>query len=163
MKYLISIFLSMLFFHSLTFAQDLKLVEVESNQIININADQSWAIVKDWKSLHKLVPKIVASTSVQGKGLASTWKISLVNGASITEKMVYYNSSEKTMSYIMTATPMPIEDYTAVIKVEPYGISKSLLSFYTSCQTATENFDKIKNTFKAFQETYLNNIEKQLP
>lgn len=143
------------------FGQDLKQVEIETNKILELNADASWEIVQDWKNLNKLVPKIVESTSVNGRGLHSTWDIHLTNGGLIKEKMVYFDSAMKTMSYIMTETPIPIEDYTATIKVEPYGVSKSMISFYTSCKTNTKNLETISKNFKSFQETYLSNIEKQ--
>jgi len=142
-------------------AQDMKLVQVESNEIINLTAEESWRIVQDWSSLNRLVPEIVESTSVDGAGLGSTWHIYLKSGGRITEKMVYYNSNDRTMSYIMTETPMPIQEYTAVLKVDSYGISKSMVSFYTSCSTSNENFEKISKSFKAFQETYLSNIINQ--
>jgi len=139
--------------------QDIKLIQVESNAIVEMPTEQAWSIVQDWQNLHQLAPTVVGSTIVHGEGLHSTWDINLVNGGSITEKMVYFNESEKTMSYIMTETPMPIEAYVAIIKVEPYGISKSLISFYTECKTSTENYNKIESTFKGFQETYLSNIK----
>lgn len=161
MKFVVTFITILILTSSLIFGQELKLVEVETNQVIDMNADQSWIIVNDWGNLHNLAPEVVESTVVNAYGMQSSWQINLVNGGMITEKMVYYNSSERTMSYVMTETPMPIENYVAVIKVEPYGVSKSLVSFYTSCMTSAENFDKFKNTFKGFQETYLSNIEKQ--
>lgn len=141
--------------------QEMRLIEIETNEILDIGAEHSWKIVTDWASLDKLAPAVVESTEVDGEGLYSTWKIHLKNGASITEKMVSYNEQERTMSYIMTKTGMPIENYFATIKVEPYGISKSMVSFYTSCKTSKENYQNIKETFKNFQITYLGNIEKQ--
>jgi len=142
-------------------AQEMKAVIVESNKIVNLNADEAWQVVNNWANLHKLVPEIVESTTVNNIGLGSTWQIYLRNGKRITEKMVYYNSNHKTMSYIMTETPLPIQDYTAIIMVEPYGISKSLVSFYTSCITSNSNFENIFGTFESFQETYLSNIQNQ--
>lgn len=160
MKNLVNYITALLFISTITYGQDQQLVEVETNQIIEMNAANAWSLVDDWKNLPSLVPAVVESTTVRGEGLNSTWTINLVNGNSIIEKMVYYDLSERTMSYIMTETPMPIEDYLAIIKVEQYGISKSLISFYTRCHTATESYDKIKSTFKEFQETYLSNIRK---
>ena len=161
MKFGIIFILAILLNSMMAFGQELKFIEVETNLVVDIDAAQSWSIVNDWENLHQLTPEVVESTIVNGEGLSSIWKINLVNGGSITEKMVYYDSSKRTMSYVMTETPMPIENYLAVIKVEPYGISKSLVSFYTSCNTVAENFKNIKNTFLVFQETYLSNIEKQ--
>lgn len=142
-------------------AQDQQAIQVESNQIVDISADQSWDLVQDWGKLNQLVPEVVQSTTVTGMGLDASWKIILTNGKTITEEMVYYNPNERTMAYIMTETPMPIENYYAVIKVEPYGISKSMISFFTSCQTSKENWQNITTTFKSFQETYLTTIKNQ--
>lgn len=159
MKYLISLFISISSILILS-GQASAVVEVESNKIISLDAEASWNIVSDWSKLNELAPQAVKSTMVKGNGLNSTWTIELLNGGSITEKMVYYDETRRTMSYIMTETPMPIEDYLAIIKVEPYGISKSMVSFYTTCKTETENAGNIRNNFKAFQETYLSNVEK---
>ena len=142
-------------------SQNQSLVKVESNEIIEMSAEQCWSIVNGWKNLNQLAPDVVVSTRVIGKELDSEWTINLSNGGTIKEKMVYYNASEKTMSYIMTETPMPIQDYTAIIKVEPYGISKSLISFYTECKTSEENYTQIKNNFQTFQENYLSNIKSK--
>ena len=159
MKYLISIFISISYI-SLLSGQQLEVVEVESNKIISFGADQSWNIVNDWTRLNELAPQAVKSTTINGDGINSTWKIELLNGGTITEKMVYYDAPRRTMSYIMTETPMPIEDYLAIIKVEPYGIKKALVSFYTMCKTQAEKVEDIKNNFKGFPEIYLSNLEK---
>lgn len=141
--------------------QNMKTVSVESNKIIDINAEDSWNIVKDWSNLHNLVPEIVESTTVFKTGKDSTWEIYLKSGGKIIEKMTYYNVNDRIMSYVMTETPMPIKEYSAIIKVEPYGITKSMVSFHTSCLTSDNNFEKILGSFKAFQETYLSNIINQ--
>lgn len=160
MKYLSSVIIYLVTFTGLL-GQALSVVEVETNQIVSCEAERSWQIVQDWAKLHKLAPQAVTSTEVEGNGINSTWKIELVNGGSITEKMVYYDDARRTMSYIMTETPMPIEDYLAIIKVEPYGIKKSLVSFYTTCKTQSEKAESIRNNFQSFQEIYLSNIKKE--
>lgn len=159
MKYLIRL-LIFIFIQTSLSGQGLAVLEVETNKVISIDAEQSWDIVRDWARLNELAPQAVKSTIVNGSGINSTWKIELINGGTITEKMVYYDAPRRTMSYIMTETPMPIEDYLAIIKVEPYGIKKALVSFYTTCKTQAEKVDDIKNNFKGFQEIYLSNLEK---
>lgn len=140
--------------------QEYKTIEVESNLLLNISPDVAWTAVQDWSQLHKLVPAIVDSTITYGSGVNSTWYIHLKNGAVIKEKMTYHDDTHRTMSYIMEETPMPIEDYLAIIKIDSYGISKSLVSFYTTCRVITEKETDILNTFKSFQETYISNLEK---
>lgn len=140
-------------------AQDLKLIEVETNQVLELKAEDAWTIISDFNNLPKLTPEVVKSVSVNNEGIAATWEIFLNNGNSIMEKMTYFNPTERTMSYIMTKTPMPIKGYRAIMKVEPYGISKSLVSFYTTCETSSENFVEISNTFENFQKLYLSNIK----
>ena len=142
------------------FSQEQESLSVETNMIVDFNEEESWLIVQDWENLHLLAPNVVESTTVNGTGLYSTWDISLKSGGMISEKMLYYNPNEKTFSYIMTVTPMPISDYMAIIKVEEYGISKSLISFYTECKTDPSKVDQMRKTFKSFQENYLSNIEK---
>lgn len=161
MKHLIFFAILVFLTNSQTFAQAYKKIEVETNQVINLDADDSWSTVQDWENLHKLVPEVVERTELFGQGIESKWDIYLSNGGIIKEKMIYFNQNEKTMSYIMTETPMPIQNYLAIIKVEPYGINKSLVSFYTSCEVDSENEVKILNAFTAFQKKYLSNIEKQ--
>lgn len=159
----IMIFLTLLFFSGAVSmeAQQLEKIQIETNEILNCSADNAWLTVTDWNKLHELVPNIVESTVVEGAGLNATWQINLISGASLVEKMVYYNSDEKTMSYIMTETPMPIEDYTAIIKVESYGISKSLISFYTECKTSIVDKNKMSTTFKDFQEVYIAGVKNK--
>jgi len=159
MRYLILIFLALVMYSSFLNGQDSIDVQVETNAIVNLNADQSWFIIQDWENLHLLVPEVVESTEVLGYGKNAYWDIKLKSGDIIKEKMVYYNANEKVMSYIMTETPMPIQNYNATIKVEAYGVSKSFISFYTNCQSSKINAENIKNNFKRFQETYLSNIE----
>ena len=141
-------------------AQYSKLLEVETNSIKDLNAEQAWKMVNDWAKLNTLVPEVVATTKVNGKGVNASWDIVLVNGGLISEEMIYYDDNGKTMSYSMTKTPMPISDYVAIIKVEPYGITKSLVSFYTRCNTSEKDYDFIKSTFESFQKTYLSNLKQ---
>jgi len=161
MKTRISVFMLSILGVSYLSAQGYQELKVETNAVVNMSAQESWRVTQDWENLNKLVPEVVESTTVNGHGLGSTWKIVLKNGGQITEQMVYYNPDDRIMSYIMTETPMPIEDYTAIIKVEAYGISKSLITFFTSCKTTKDNAESISSAFKAFQKKYLSNIENQ--
>ena len=156
-KTILNVFL--LFFTLVVQSQDLKKHEVETNKIIELTPADSWEIVNDFSNLNLLVPEVVTKTEVFGEGLESSWDINLTNQSVVKEKMVYYSDSERTMSYIMTETPMPIRDYVAIIKVEPYGVSKSLVSFYTSCKVSELNRQNILNSFRSFQETYLSNLK----
>ena len=146
------------FYPSIT-AQDYHKISVESHKILDINVTDVWQIVQDWENLSTLAPETVKSTIMRGTGIDANWDIELHNGSIIKEKMVYFNDHQKTMSYIMTDTPMPVEDYRATILVESYGISKSRVSFFTSCKVEKENKPSIEENFKNFQNTYLSNLK----
>lgn len=160
MKIILKLLCSIISMVSLN-AQELDLIKIETNKVVDCISSQSWEAVQDWENLNTLVPNVVESTQLSGTGLQSSWIINLKNGSLIKEEMVYYNANEKTMSYVMTETPMPIEKYTASIKVESYGLSKSFISFYTECYVRKEDKEKICSSFKAFQESYLENLKKQ--
>ena len=135
---------------------------LEQNVTMELNANQSaekvWEVVSNWNNLNQLVPAVVDHTEVRGKGNKATWDIFLKNGKVVKEKMIAFDEKHYSMTYIMTDTPMPLQDYQATIQVLPINEEQSKVIFSTDFKVEEENRESLRTTFQNFQTTYLNNV-----
>ncbi len=136
--------------------------KVENSIIVEQNAEKVWILISDFKNLPKLVPDVVKDTKVIGKGIYATWNILLHNNTIVKEDMTYFNTESMELMYVMTKTPMPLQNYLAIQKVIKLNDKQSKVSFTTYYNALPQNETKLSTTFDAFQNKFLNNIKNNL-
>ena len=135
--------------------------KVENSLEINVPAKKAWNLIKDFRNFPQLLPT-VERTEVKGKGEKASWIIYLKNGVVIKEVTTAFSNKEMTMSYRMTETPMPLENYQGTFEVEPLGKEKCMVFFKTTFDVLPENKKQLTDTFQEVQVTFLNNIQKNI-
>ncbi|MEL6556718.1 MAG: SRPBCC family protein [Bacteroidota bacterium] len=134
---------------------------VENSQVIAVPARKAWNLIKDFRNFPRLLPS-VDRTEVKGKGEKASWIIYLKNGVVIKEVTTSFSNREMNMSYRMTETPMPLENYVGTFRVESLGKNKCKVYFITTFEVLPANKNTLLETFQGVQKTFLNNIEKNI-
>ena len=136
--------------------------KVENEIVLDFSANSVWKVISDFNNLPKLVPKMIKRAEVNGNGIYASWLIYLQNEQVVKEEMVYFNSMEMEFAYVMTKTPMPLNDYLSIQKVEAIGENKSKVKFTSYYNALPQNKAMLEETFNDFQNTFLNSIKNIL-
>lgn len=97
---------------------------------INLNASPVtvWKMIGGFNELDVWHPVVIGSQLEVGEGEkpGDIRILSLGNGAKITEKLVVYSDTNKTYTYAITESPLPVADYVSTISVikSDSGMSK---------------------------------------
>ncbi|MEL7001664.1 MAG: SRPBCC family protein [Bacteroidota bacterium] len=131
---------------------------VENSKVINVSARKAWNLIKDFRNLPLLLPN-VERTEVIGKGKKASWTIYLDNGAVIKEVTTAFSNRKMTMSYLMTETPMPLQNYQGTFEVVSLDKNRCEVYFKTTFESLQKDKEQLLNTFREVQLTFLGNIE----
>lgn len=133
---------------------------VSLNRRIDLPANQVWAKIRNFETAADLVPALIDRVAVEGGDVPTGWVIYLKNGATVTEAVTDFDDHDRSMTYRMTDTPMPLRDYLATISVTPLGSGSSLVTFKTDFAAEMGPRKELAGNFRNFQKTYLGNIDK---
>ena len=92
------------------------MASVSKTTRINASAAVVWAVVRDFNGVPKWIGPVVESTMV-GEGVGAVRTVTLEGGAEVEERLEGLDDAERSLSYSIVASPLPIENYLATIKV----------------------------------------------
>lgn len=88
--------------------------------VLNANipapASEVWKVVGDFNGLTKFSPAIAQST-VEGEGVGALRTLQLAEGGTIVERLESYDADERTLSYSIVESPLPLKDYLSTMRV----------------------------------------------
>lgn len=96
---------------------------------INVPATVAWEKISKFGDLgawHPAVAKTELTTGSEGKKGAKR-TLTLQDGGKINEKLTAYNAQNKTMSYIITDSVLPVTSYASNLHVYSNGADKSVV------------------------------------
>jgi Polyketide cyclase / dehydrase and lipid transport len=85
---------------------------------VRASAQRIWDVINDFNSMPKWHPAIAEST-IENKGGATCRRLKLANGAVLLEKLEEKNDAERSYTYTIVESPLPIADYRSTIRVRP--------------------------------------------
>jgi len=83
---------------------------------INASAAAVWEVVRDFNGVAKWIGPVVACTMV-GEGVGAVRTVTLEGGAEVQERLEALDDAERSLSYSIVSSPLPIENYLATIQV----------------------------------------------
>ena len=99
------------------------MIRVTTSSVINAPVDTLWPAIRDFNALPDWHPAI-ASSKVEDGGTSD--RIGCIrsmelagNGGTIRERLLTLSDSEHTVTYTILAAPMPVENYTATLRLIP--------------------------------------------
>ncbi len=122
------------------FAGDLT---VKREITVNASPETTWKLIGDFNHLDVWHPVVVASELTEGnsQSTGAVRVLTLGNGDTITEKLVELNNDDKTYSYAITASKLPVADYVGTITVKPAENGQSMVTWSSTFDAATDVTD----------------------
>jgi hypothetical protein len=91
-----------------------------------VSADKVWQLVGGFLSLPAWLPFIASSEPAEGGRIR---KLTTVDGAAITERLMSFDNQARTYSYSITEGPFPITDYLATLQVSAIGDNQTQVTW----------------------------------
>jgi len=134
------------------------------SQSIRVDAspETTWKMIGNFNHLDVWHPVVVASelTSGTSQSLGAIRVLTLGNGAQITEKLVANDNANKTYSYAITESPLPVDDYVGTIKVTAIADGKSMVTWSSTFDAKNATDEESKASTLGIYDAGLNNLAK---
>ncbi len=90
------------------------MTKVSMQTKLNVSADRVWSLIGGFNALPDWHPAVEKS-ELEEEGQMR--RLSLAGGGTIIEKLEKINENERTYSYSIVDSPLPLANYTAILKV----------------------------------------------
>ncbi len=90
--------------------------EVLVIKTLNAPADEVWATLRSFEGLERYLPTIAAS-SLEGTGIGAVRISRTWEGTQIVERLESIDDAARALTYSITASPLPVEDYRSILWV----------------------------------------------
>jgi len=131
---------------------------------ISLNASPVtvWKMIGGFNELDVWHPVVVGSQLEVGEGEkpGDIRILSLDNGAKITEKLVVYSDTNKTYTYAITASPLPVADYVSTISVTQSDSGMSKVKWTSTFNASNAPDEKAVETITGIYDAGLRNLAK---
>ena len=97
-------------------------INVIRSAVIDAPIDQVWALLRDFNSHRIWHPAVVRSTmenDVEGDVVGGVRSFSLSDGAELREQLLCHNDRDRSFTYCILDSPLPLFDYMATVQLKP--------------------------------------------
>lgn len=102
-----------------------------------------WQTIRDFGRVGEYVAGISA-TQTEGSGVGVLRRLTLTNGNQVLERLESLDDFEKTLSYSVLETPLPMTGYVATMKLCDAGNGQCELSWESTFQASPDQEVRIK-------------------
>lgn len=99
--------------------------EVHKTKEFDIAPDELWALIGDFHGIHKWVPGIQPSESLDG---GARRKLTLGPDGAIVERLV--DEGDRSYTYAIEEGPIPVRNYQSTISVKDAGDGRSIVDWH---------------------------------
>lgn len=97
-------------------------VTVIRSAVIDAPVDRVWAILRDFNSHHRWHPAVQASqmeNNLDGDVVGGVRRFSLSDGAELREQLLRHDDRDRTSTYCILDSPLPLFDYVSTVRLKP--------------------------------------------
>ena len=135
-------------------------VKMETKLVVPANilwdAIGRFSALGDW---HPAVERCVSD----GENKGSMRKLSLVGGGSIAERLEHISNKEKLYRYSITDSPLPVDGYTAEIRVKDNGDGTSTVEWSSKFEPKGVNANEAVKIIQGIYQAGFDNLKKMYP
>jgi len=125
---------------------------------LGVPADKVWDLVGGFNALADWHPAIEKS-ELEGGG--EVRKLSLAGGGTIVEKLEHHSDTERTYTYTITDSPLPVADYTATLTVRDEG-QGSTVKWSSDFAPSGAASGQVAEVIQGIYQTGFDNLKKLL-
>lgn len=132
---------------------------------VNVSADKAWDKISKFGDLGAWHPAVAKTEIVVGADYKKGAKrvLTLKDGGKINETLTAYNAKDKSMSYIITDSVLPVTSYASTLHVHPNGANHSVVVWEGSFLPKAPSDEKTaSDTISGVYDGGLNNLKKIL-
>lgn len=135
------------------------MAKVTMNTRLTVSPDKVWELIGGFNALPDWHPAVEKS-ELQEEG--SMRKLSLAGGGTIIEKLEKVDENERTYTYSIVDSPLPVANYTATIRVKDDGSGNTTVEWIGEFnpEGATEN--EAVEVIQGIYQAGLDNLKKML-
>lgn len=100
------------------------MTEVRKSQEFDIAPDELWALIGDFHGLHKWIPGLEPSESIDG---GARRKLAMAGGA-IVERLI--EEGDRSYTYAIEEGPIPVQNYRSTISVKEADDGRSVVDWH---------------------------------
>lgn len=130
-------------------------IEVEESVNLNVKPAAVWALLGDYNGLYRWHPAVAASDRDDKVRV-----LTLGNGAQITETLLDQNDEQRSYSYQIDKSPLPVADYESEINVKAGANGGSVVTWKSSFNAAGTSDQEAAKVIRGVYRAGLGNLEK---
>lgn len=87
---------------------------------VKASADAVWRAIRDFGGLDKFLHDVV-NVTVEGQGVGAVRKLTFEDGMHIEERLESLDEKNRSLSYSIVSSPLPIDNYLSTMTVREVG------------------------------------------
>ncbi|QMU60450.1 MAG: SRPBCC family protein [Gammaproteobacteria bacterium] len=120
---------------------------VEERVLVNAPAKTVWALIGGFQVLDRWHPAVLATTLLgTGKDTGDIRVLALGDDVHIVEKLELYDETEMSFQYSILESPLPLENYHAVITVKSAADNEAEVIWQSTFNAVGASNDEVKKT-----------------
>ncbi len=96
------------------------MLEVKMTKALAAPAADVWKTIRDFNGLPNFVAAVAQST-MKGEGVGALRTLTLQDGGIIVEKLESFDDANRTLSYSIVESPLPVDEYLSTMVVKETG------------------------------------------
>ena len=129
---------------------------ISASQLYASSPDTVWSLVGDPQKFAAWHPAVIQS-EVEG----ATRRCTLADGATIIEEIVRHSDSDRSYSYRIVESPLPIRDYVSTLRVEPDG-QGARLTWESEFEAVGAPADEVETMLRGLYQAGLDSLAAHL-
>lgn len=136
-------------------------LQVSKDITVNAQAATVWKMIGNFNGLDVWHPVVIGSEITSGKNdeLGSVRKLTLGNGATISEKLLAYSGDGKQYRYQILESPLPVQNYVSSLTVSDAGEGKTKITWQSTFQAKGVADEEAVQAITGVYDAGLNHVQ----
>jgi carbon monoxide dehydrogenase subunit G len=102
--------------------------EIRVEQEIQAAPEAVWPVISDFAGLDRLMPGL-EKVEVEGSGVGAVRTVTMKGGNQVRERLESLDPAQRSFSYSMLPSAMPVQNYLATVRLAPAGPGRTRVTW----------------------------------